>query len=128
MTEATPEMSIFVTDAGNTAPDDTMGGRIVSAREASRMSPAELARRLGVKSSTLRNWETDRAEPRANRLTMLAGLVGVSPGWLLTGRGTEPVDREAPTDQGLLREELAGLHAEALHLADRIERVLKRLH
>ena len=37
-------------------------------------------------------WESDRSEPRANRLTMLAGFLGVTPTWLLYGVGNAPED------------------------------------
>ena len=70
--------------------DDTLGGRIVQAREAMNLSTAQLARRLGVHSKTLANWERDRAEPRANRIVNLAGMLNVSPSWLIGGRGSAP--------------------------------------
>lgn len=80
----------------NDTPDsDTLGGRIWRARDALEMSTAQLARRLGVKTETIAAWEGDRSEPRANRLIMLAGVLGVSPTWLLSGIG------EAPTAQTL---------------------------
>ena len=73
------------------APDsDTLGGRILRAREAYGVNTAQLARRSGVKSATIAAWESDRSEPRANRLTMLAGVLGVSPAWLLHGVGSAP--------------------------------------
>ena len=40
--------------------------------------------------ATIAAWESDRSEPRANRLTMLAGVLGVSPAWLLHGVGSAP--------------------------------------
>lgn len=75
------------------SPDmDTMGGRLSRAREAAGMTTAQLARRVGVKTATLQSWETDRSEPRANRLTMLAGVLNVSLSWLLYGVGAAPQD------------------------------------
>ena len=65
----------------------TFGDRIAAAREAAGMGQEKLARRLGVKLKTLQGWENDLSEPRANRLQMLAGLLNVSMGWLLTGEG-----------------------------------------
>lgn len=65
----------------------TLGDRITGAREAAGLSQPELARRLGVRLATVRAWEDDQAEPRANKLQMLAGLLGVSIMWLLTGTG-----------------------------------------
>lgn len=65
----------------------TFGDRLTLAREARGMTQEELAQRLGTRVQTLRNWEDDRSEPRANRLQMLAGVLGVSIVWLLTGEG-----------------------------------------
>ncbi|KXF75217.1 hypothetical protein ATN84_21380 [Paramesorhizobium deserti] len=67
-----------------------MGGRISLAREAMQLSIAQAARRLGVKTSSWRAWETDSAAPRANRVPMMAGILGVSPSWLLVGKGPGP--------------------------------------
>ena len=58
---------------------------IVLAAGALFLVEAQLARRLGVKLATVRNWEDDRSEPRANRLQMLSGLLNVSFIWLMTG-------------------------------------------
>lgn len=66
-------------------PSFTLGDRIVMAREAAGLTATQLARRLGVKTVTLRNWEADRSEPRSNKLIVMAGLLNVSPTWLLTG-------------------------------------------
>ncbi|MFN4102076.1 MAG: multiprotein-bridging factor 1 family protein, partial [Pararhodobacter sp.] len=49
----------------------TLGDRLAAAREASAMTQAQLAQRLGVRTKTLRDWEDDVSEPRANRLQML---------------------------------------------------------
>ena len=68
----------------------TFGDRLSSAREAVDMTQATLARRLGVKLATLKSWEEDRSEPRANRLQMLSGLLGVSLSWLINGQGEGP--------------------------------------
>ncbi len=65
----------------------TFGDRMAAAREAADMTQAQLARRLGVKKSTIASWEEDLAEPRANRLQMLAGMLNVSIMWLITGEG-----------------------------------------
>jgi transcriptional regulator with XRE-family HTH domain len=85
-------------------PKETLADRLTRAREDAGLSTAQLARRLGVKTQTLANWERGVNEPRANRLTMLAGLLNVSPLWLLDGRiggGAATGDRD---------HELAGLH------------------
>lgn len=102
----------------------TLGDRIVAAREARGQSPADLAQRLGVRARTLRDWENDRSEPRANRMQMLAGMLGVSLRWLMTGEGEDPVGAAAPTlhaaAPGILAE-LRSLRLAHLAMADRLE-------
>ncbi|MEQ8400569.1 MAG: helix-turn-helix transcriptional regulator [Roseitalea porphyridii] len=108
--------------------DDTLGGRIVSAREAAGLTTAQLARRLGVKSATLQNWETDRAEPRSNKLFMLAGLLNVSPTWLINGLGAAPSDEIAVNgDQAALREQLIDMRNQLERLGDSIDRALAQI-
>jgi transcriptional regulator with XRE-family HTH domain len=60
---------------------------LAAARDQAALSQGDLAKRLGVKLSTLRAWEDDRSEPRANKLQMVSGVLGVSMGWLMTGEG-----------------------------------------
>ena len=86
---------------------DTIGGRLTRARAAKGLTTSQLARRVGIKTQTLHNWETDRTAPRSNRLAMLAGVLNVSPTWILVGLGEAPTEDEEAgmTDdrQGLLR-------------------------
>ena len=58
-----------VSDAALDYTDDasTLGDRLTLAREATGLDQADLANRLGVRPETLRDFEDDRAEPRANR-------------------------------------------------------------
>ena len=65
----------------------TFGDSLEAAREHAAMSQSDMAKRLGVKVSTLRKWEQDLSEPRANRLSMMAGLLNVSIMWLLNAEG-----------------------------------------
>ena len=102
----------------------TFGDRLTAAREAAGMTPESLAKRLGVKKSTLRSWEEDLSEPRANRLSMLAGLLNVSMMWLINGEGEgiENPDAETmPSDMTEIileiREMRSELHAKAEKLA-----------
>ncbi len=116
----------------------TFGDRLVRAREAAGISQAELAHRIGVKLQTLRNWEEDRAEPRANRLQMLAGMLNVPMVWLMSGQGTPP-ETEGPTPSamagdangpGLVQDclsELRGLRADQAQIVERMGRLEKRL-
>src|SRR3546814_15973580 len=54
------------------------------------LSVAQAARRLGEKTATWQGWENERAEPRSNKLMMVAGAFGVSPTWLPGGYGDGP--------------------------------------
>lgn len=75
--------------------NDTLGNRIEHARIAKGLNLAQLARRLVIKSSTLKNWESDNSEPRANKLNMIAGVLGVTLFWLMTGDGeNDEIDNE----------------------------------
>lgn len=71
---------------------DSLGGRLSRAREHHNVSLSEVAELVGVEDKTLQAWETDRCVPRSNRLTMLAGILGASPSWLLFGRGASPLN------------------------------------
>ncbi|MBK5935137.1 Xre family transcriptional regulator [Rhodovulum imhoffii] len=109
----------------------TFGDRLAGAREAVGMTQSELAKRLGVKLKTIRNWEEDLSEPRANRLQTLAGVMNVSIMWLLSGRG-EGLD--GPAEEVVLspdlRETLSDIRqvkSEIGQLADRLGVLEKRL-
>lgn len=109
----------------------TFGDRLAAAREASGMSQEQLARRIGVKVVTLRKWEDDVSEPRANRLSMIAGLLGVSMTWLINGTG-EGVS--GPDEGGAVGEDTQALLTELRELrlaftskAEQVGRIEKRL-
>ena len=89
----------------------TLGDRIAGAREAAGLSQKDLARRLGVGDGTIQRWEEDRAEPRANRINMLSGMLGVSLRWLLNGEGEGPAVEpdEMPEEIGQLLDEVRSL-------------------
>jgi len=67
------------------------GARLTAAREAVGLSKPDLARRMGCGTSTVSAWEAGRSRPRTNTLLTLAGLVSVSPTWLLSGLGDGPM-------------------------------------
>lgn len=69
---------------------DTIGGRISLARDAIGLTVEQASAIAGVTTETWANWENDRAEPRANRLDMLARILQVSIAWLLNGQGQGP--------------------------------------
>ena len=109
----------------------TFGDRLAAAREQAGMTQAQLARRLGVKASTLRAWENDMSEPRANRLSMLSGLLNVSLPWMLTGQGdgiASPEDEnQIPPDISDILLEIRDLKASMVITADKLGRLEKNL-
>lgn len=112
-------------DSGDAAHDldETLGGRIVYAREAQGLTTAELALRLGIKTETLQSWETDRAEPRSNRLITLAGMINVSPTWLLVGAGPSPDDALSASDVAALSQSVARLRKQVEAIVDELDRL-----
>ena len=90
----------------------TFGDRLAAARDATNMTQWQLAKRLGIKVATLKAWEGDLSEPRANRLSMLAGLLNVSITWLINGEG-EGVD--SPEETLEISQEMSDLLIELLN-------------
>jgi transcriptional regulator with XRE-family HTH domain len=110
----------------------TFGDRLAGAREAMGLSQEDLAGRLGVRLTTLQNWEDDLAEPRGNRLQMLAGMLNVSLRWLLTAEGdglTAPDEDPRPLSGEVeaALAELQHLQAEAIALAETLGKVERRM-
>jgi transcriptional regulator with XRE-family HTH domain len=108
----------------------TFGDRLAAARERAGMAQRDLAARLGVKLSTLKGWEEDRSEPRANRLQMLAGMLNVSMVWLMTGagEGVAAPSVEAPEAEiAAILGELRETRMAQARLADRLGRLERRL-
>jgi len=109
----------------------TFGDRLAGAREAAGLSQQDLAARLGVNSKTMQAWEQDRKEPRANRLQMLAGMLDVSLGWLMTGRGEglepPPTAEQLPANVSEILVELRGLRTEIGQTGERMARLEKKL-
>lgn len=115
-----------------TQPDqDTLGGRLVRAREARGLRAGELANQLGVKRETIAAWERDRSEPRINRLVMLAGILGVSPTWLMSGHGAGLPEEEegaaaaVPDALSQALSEAQRLHAETGRAIETLERQIR---
>lgn len=108
----------------------TFGDRLAGAREAAGLTQKELALRVGVKLETVRAWENDIKEPRANRLQMLSGILGVSLQWLLSGQGeglSQPADFELSPDVSEIFAELRTLRAHMAGSVERLGQLEKRL-
>ena len=124
-------MSESASDTGWYSEDAaTFGDRLQGAREALALSQHDLAHHLGVTDKTILAWEDDMAEPRANRLQMLSGVLNVSMRWLLTGEGAglgEPDAAVLPADVSKLLAEMREVRGQATALAERVGRIEKRL-
>ena len=111
----------------------TLGDRLALARERQGLTQSQLARRLGLRVQTIRNWEADRSEPRANKLQMLAGFLNVSMVWLMTGEGAGAptgditAAENAPAGLNEALAEIRDLRLLQAQVTDRLARVEKRL-
>ncbi len=106
---------------------ESLGGRIIEAREAAGFSSAQLARRIGVGTPTLASWEEDRSEPRANKLVTLAGLLNVNFSWLLTGDGPCPVSNDRASELAHIKTCLEQLKSQSETVTEQIDRLLERI-
>jgi transcriptional regulator with XRE-family HTH domain len=109
----------------------TFGDRIYAAREAVGLSQSALASRLGVNLKTVKKWEEDITEPRANKLRMVSGLLNISITWLLIGEGIGPKGLESTTpisaDLNEILVELRHTKSELLRLTQHLDVVDKKL-
>ncbi|MCY4152696.1 MAG: helix-turn-helix domain-containing protein [Aestuariivita sp.] len=110
----------------------TFGDRVAGAREAASMTRTALARRLGVHRDTVVAWEEDRSEPRANKLSMMAGVLNVSIMWLLNGGGegaeSPPIELASAAEElNSIALELRGLRDDLTAAEGRAERLQSRL-
>jgi transcriptional regulator with XRE-family HTH domain len=109
----------------------TFGDRLSAAIEKSGMTQKLVAKRLGIKLLTLKSWEQDISEPRANRLSMLAGLLGVSVMWLLHGEGdgVEHSDKETqvPPEINDILFEIRAVQTGLLSSTDKLAKLEKQL-
>lgn len=106
---------------------NTIGGRIIQAREQQSLSTAQLARRLGIESATLQGWESDRSQPRSNRLIMLASMLNVSPTWLLMGYGERPGDTLDESEMEHIRGTVERIREQTASIAGELEQLETRL-
>ena len=105
----------------------TLGSRIRNRRQELGLSASELARRAGVTRDTLHTWETDQTEPRANKLQMLAGVLGANVGWLIGGdTGCGPAPQQSP-DMAALRDQLGPAREVAKNLNNMLENIEQRV-
>lgn len=109
----------------------TFGDRLAAARENAQMTRTQLAKRLGVKAKTIEGWENDTSEPRANRLSMVAGLLGVSIMWLINGEGegidSPEMETDTNSDMASILTEVRDVKVALKSNMDRLARLEKKL-
>ncbi|WP_136439616.1 helix-turn-helix domain-containing protein [Pacificoceanicola onchidii] len=124
MTDTTAEIDWYGPEAA------TFGDRLAAGREAAGMTQQILAKRLGVKLSTLQGWEDDVSEPRANKLSMLSGVLNVSMVWLITGEGeglSAPEDETITPEMSDILGEIRAMRVKMKSQADKLGRLEKSL-
>ncbi len=103
--------------------DTTLAERMIEAREARAMTQASAANRIGIRLKTLQNWESGKTQPRANRLQMLAGVLGVPLLWLMQGDEEHDPMTDRPTRLDQLEnkvERMTALQRELFQLSNEI--------
>jgi transcriptional regulator with XRE-family HTH domain len=110
----------------------TFGDRLAAARDNAQMTQAQMARRLGIKASTLRSWEQDTSEPRANHLSIMAGVLNVSMMWLMNGEGEgldAPNSEEVSVDANIaaVLRDMRDLRVTISRSGEQLARLEKRL-
>lgn len=109
----------------------TFGDRIIAARESVGLNQSDFARKLGVQLKTVKKWEEDLSEPRANKLQMIAGLLNVSITWLIIGQGAGlkgPSDElEHSADMNEILIELRQTKSELSRLTEHLGALEKKL-
>lgn len=88
-----------------------IGQRIKIARNVKSISQQELAKKLGLKTQSIQQWESGRTAPRYKRIEQLAQILEVSASWLygVTGKA----DAITPQAAELNFEEYRELSTEA---------------
>ena len=77
-----------------------LGPRIAALRKNAGLSQAELARRLHISASTVGMYEQGRREPPLDVLISMAGTLGVSIEYLLTGKTLPRAKKSARSPDG----------------------------
>lgn len=72
---------------------EAVGRRLIAARLAAGLSPTELAKRAGLTTSTLANWESGANRPRVDQLGRVLPILRVTSDWVFYG-----IDHHLPWD------------------------------
>lgn len=68
----------------------SLPARLAALRTLAGLKPTELGMLAGLSHYTVSTIETGKSSPQLDTLTKLAGVLGDSAGWLLTGSGSPP--------------------------------------
>jgi transcriptional regulator with XRE-family HTH domain len=103
-----------------TSKAEVISMRIKETRELRGLTASELARRVGVTSTAVWNWEKNSIRPRPPMLDAIARVLGVSVSFLLTGhdeiREVDTAPKQVPSVASILEDTTAKL-AQATGLA-----------
>jgi len=64
-----------------------IGERIRDLRKKNKMTQADVARKVGVSSPTITQWENNQTAPKGDNLLKVSQVLGCTPDWLVTGKG-----------------------------------------
>jgi len=120
-------MTISINKNEDSTKHREFGARLTAAREAAGLSKTDLARRMGCGTSTVAAWEAGRSRPRTNKLVTLAGLVSVSPTWLLSGLGDGPMTLSPETRMEALGNGIIELRHLSSRIAEQVDDLEQRL-
>ena len=104
--------------------DADVGSRMEEARVAAGMDRTAVGGQLGIGADTVAAWESGERAPRSNQLVAVAGILGVSPPWLMIGHGEAPGTPQVSTT---VAPELAEIRSELEDLVQRLDRVVDAL-
>ena len=81
------------------------GRRIRSLREARGFTLQELAKELGIRYQSLREWEIGRTSPSVDNIGRLSDIFGVHPTWIWTGKGSKYIKTKRKDEANHVEEE-----------------------
>ena len=70
----------------------SLGERIKAARKAAKLTQAELAEKLGIRNTTISNWEKGISRPDTDQLERLCWELGVQPNYFFFDQLADTVD------------------------------------
>ena len=103
----------------------TIGNRIAYALNTSGKKPADLAKYLETKQSTISGWLHDGKTPAADRIVRICEFLGVSIQWLLTGEDTQTPEALKDVKIAFYGEVFHGLNESQIEMLIDMARIMK---